>query len=182
MPDSLERRVIVDGADGAASLIKRMARLAEGLAPASSWLEAAQSARALMESETNEIGALLKGHDVYDVLELVRQHEFAQRMMNPHESQSDSLIAVVDVVALVALDLGTRHPAAQGDNESDLPQPNTIVEDICYKARRVLQAATFLAMSIMGDPSLGPLSELAAQLRSSELTVRVSITGQSVMR
>ncbi|GIG89216.1 hypothetical protein Pen02_41520 [Plantactinospora endophytica] len=167
--------MIVDGQEGISSLLTNMNRFSEGLVPAGSWNDINNQAPHVIQFHVAAMAELLVGQDVFDVLELVRQHEIPPFLTGYKESQNSGLAAVIDVVALVAIGLGSRVVPADGldaDEEQGLPHPNAIIEDLCAHAREILKLTTLLGLSLGANPDLGPLAELAGQLRSSELMIR----------
>jgi hypothetical protein len=154
-------------------MLLHMARFADGLAPAESWSEIAQQAPEIIRYTVAEMAKLLAGHDIFDVLELVRQHEVPITITGYKESEAEGLAAVIDVVALVALGLKTRKvPLPDGADQDQVPPTNMIIEPLCAHAREIIKLAMVLGLAVRGGNGDGSLAELAGQLRSGELTIR----------
>ncbi|WP_157545199.1 hypothetical protein [Hamadaea tsunoensis] len=171
--DRRGRQVIVDGPDGVRTLLERMARHMDGLVPAKSWSEVEQQAPSIIRHHVDEMKRLLQGQDLFDVLELVRQHEIPITLAGHRESESQGIAAIIDIVALVALGVGQRTaPINNGTTPSDPPYPNQIIEPLCALARDILKLAALMSFSLMANPSYGPLVELASQLRGAEQMIR----------
>ncbi|MDW5327249.1 hypothetical protein [Plantactinospora sp. KLBMP9567] len=167
--------MIVDGEEGVAALLSNMSRFSEGLVRADSWDEIDSQAPHIIHFHVTAMADLLAGQDTFDVLELVRQHEIPLFLTGYKESQNSGLAAVIDVVALMAIGLGSRLVPAvgpDGDDKEPIPHPNTIIEQLCTHAREILKLTSLLSASLAANPDLGPLAGLAGQLRSSELMIR----------
>jgi hypothetical protein len=153
-----------------------MARFAEGLAPATSWEEVREQAPGIIRHHVAAMVELFGGQDTFDVLELVRQHETPLVPDGHRESLHEGLGAVIDLVALVALSLGTRTiPVAEGKTAAEIPPTNQIIEPLCSHARDIVKLASLLTYSIQQDAGSGQVAELAdlaGQLRSSEIMIR----------
>lgn len=169
-------RTVVDGNAGVHQLVSSMARFAEGLAPATSWEEVREQAPGIIGHRVAAMVDLFGGHDTFDVLELVRQHETPLVPDGHRESLHEGLGAVIDLVALVALSLGTRTiPVPEGKTAAEIPPTNQIIEPLCSHARDIVKLASLLTYSIQQDAGSGQLAELAdlaGQLRSSEILIR----------
>ena len=168
----VKRRMVVDGEEGITSLLSHMAAFAEGLAPATSWTDIVEQSPNIIRHHSAAMTQLLAGQDIFDVLELVRQHEIPVTLTGYKESQDGGLAAVVDVVALVAMGLGTRMVPAQVGDHVEVPYPNTIIPRLCALGRDILKLSTMLGFALASDPRHGPLGELAGELRTSELMLR----------
>ncbi|MEU4789002.1 hypothetical protein AB0F95_04760 [Micromonospora tulbaghiae] len=113
---------------------------------------------------------LFRGQDVFDILELTRQHEVPVTLSGFKESQADGMASIVDIVALVALGIGTRHvPDARGG--APTRPANSVIEEICSHARQLSKLASMLSFAD-GAGTTNPLAELAGQLRATELMIR----------
>lgn len=154
-------------------MLAHMARFIDGLTPAESWSEIEQQAPGIIRNTVAEMVKLLAGHDAFDVLELVRQHEVPITITGYKESEAEGLASVIDIVALVALGLKTRRvPLSEGADPDEVPPTNMIIEPLCTHAREIVKLAMVLSLAMRGNNGDGSLAELAGQLRSGELTIR----------
>ncbi|MDZ5447930.1 hypothetical protein U2F26_35470 [Micromonospora sp. 4G57] len=113
---------------------------------------------------------LFQGQDVFDIIELTRQHEVPFTLEGYRESQSEGLAAVVDIVALVAVGMGAR--VVETLPQTDVPYANTVIEELCTHARTLIDLAGVLSFTIEGSPADTALTPLAAQLRLAEIMIR----------
>lgn len=164
-------QIVTDDEAATESLVDRMLRFSEELSPVASWEEAVRQSKTQVAQLVEDMKALMDGQDVFDVVELVRQHETPMTLAGFRESLAEGMAAVIEIVALVALGTGPRIQGSDSDSQAVRPA-NEIVSELCAKAKEVVGIATILGVAVRQDPKFGPLADLASQLRISELTIR----------
>lgn len=112
----------------------------------------------------------MQGQDIFDIIDLLRQHELALAMMPAsHRDGQDSVVALVEIVAIVGAASG--HRIQPSSTESEVWQsPNSLVKPIREQAAVISKLAQVNAYAELTEA--GPLGPLASRLRASELMIR----------
>lgn len=163
-------RVVLNNDEGVAAFAANVQRAGNGLIAAESWDELRDQVPSVLAEAVRSIRDGLRGMDLWDVLEVLRQLTAHGDLGEFRESLNTSLPAVVEVVALIGL-----------ANDSDLEPPvNNVsagqngpaIPQILEAAERIVRLAQLVAISSSSDTHLGRTAELTGLLRTFEVTVR----------
>lgn len=171
-PDGESLRVVAANREQVEAFAQQVIELEEFSAsgePLPTPAEIAESLQQLLSVAVSELCDLLRGHDAFDVMAMVRQYIFPPDMALYRESGStvDSSWASAEVIALALLGLGAAGRAAECETRTAAIIP----EAIARAAHLVTLADAEVGPSLLAgdDPEL---ARLAWALRSHETRVR----------
>src|ERR1041384_8199692 len=141
-PGMPKRRIVTAGPGATQSLGQSIASFANGLTPAGSWRDLIAQSPTIIRDTASAMVDLVKPHNIFDVIELVRMHELPITLDDYRESESEGLAAVIDVVALVGLGVFGQGQILQQNGPTN---PAASIEHLCHHAQILLKLATLLS-------------------------------------
>lgn len=163
------RRIVTAGDSGTEALFQRMRESLSELAPGETLRDYVARHEDILCEQVIAISDLTAGFDAFDIIELMRQREAPFSLTGYEESQDDGQLAVIEIVSLVLLARGSRDPIT---HEPDQAAPNQIIDELHRRAKAILTLWTFVTMTEGASSKHGPLTQLAAEYRSTELNIR----------
>ncbi|WP_146084418.1 hypothetical protein [Rathayibacter sp. AY1C1] len=162
------REVVVADSTSLQSLFSLMSGTLRGLRMNESFDEYVSRYEQIIQDNVNQISALIRGHDAFDVIEVMRQNERPWNLDHFKESEADGLPAVLDLVAAILAASGRR----RGDRyQSTEPFPPS-AQEVAELARECFSLSHFADLNVASSLPYGPLSEFAAIFKNTNVVIR----------
>lgn len=123
----------------------------------------------VIAENVNAIADLTAEFDAFDIIESMREFEAPFTLTGYQESQSEGVVAFVEIVTLILLARGSRTPDISARQEK---APNEIIEQLHHHASLISKVGTFSVLTAGRSNTYGPLTRLASEYRAIGLSVR----------
>lgn len=119
--------------------------------------------------ETDAMLRLMEHFDAFDVVELMRMRELPIAPSLALEPGYDGSGAAIEIVALMLLARGDRHPSQTPRSDT---RPNEVINELHTRTKRLLRLSTYRAKVVERLTGAGPLHRLAAEYQTYLVAVR----------
>lgn len=131
--------------------------------------EVDQRLRAEVTREVEAMLSLTERFDALDVIELMRLRALPISPELALEPEFDGSAAAIEIVTLVMLSRGERHPSGTSRGDTG---PSEVIDELHTRAKRLLRIATYRAKVIESLRGPDPVSRLSAEYQSYLIGVR----------
>jgi len=158
---------VADGAEGLASLVKRMTAAMSGLEHGETLSGYAARRDVVVSELVTEIARATDGADAFDVIELMRQREVMALRAGYEEPKYAATATAIEIVAITVLSRGHRPSEVPGNFDA----AQRSIEILHDAASQILSIGAF---AFLAEAAASPdeLSELVAEYRGAQLSIR----------